>query len=100
MADGNCSRNTQQHQVEDNQVLSGVPLQCRKMLTYGTPDSIPLDDRQKHSKLCIGDLILHSLVDETYCRQLMDETGLTEYDAISKEKYLASFVPPDFLDLC
>ncbi|CAD7940681.1 unnamed protein product [Amoebophrya sp. A120] len=86
--------------VESNQVLNGVPLHCRKMLTFGTPDSIPLDDRQKHSKLCIGDLILHQLVDETYCRQLMDETGLTEYDAISKEKYLQSFVPPDFLDLC
>ncbi|CAD7971336.1 unnamed protein product [Amoebophrya sp. A25] len=86
--------------VESNQVLNVVPLQHRKMLSYGSIDSIPLDDRQKHSVLCIGDLILHQLVDETFCRQLMDETGLTEYDAISKEKYLQSFVPPDFFDLC
>lgn len=73
----------------------------RKLLTYGTADAVPVsDDKRTAGRLCIGDLIHHRLVDEAFCRQIMDATGLTVYDVISKDNYLKNFVPTDYAELC
>lgn len=90
---------TRNSNADTNRVLNTVPLHFRKMLTYGTVDALPVEDEEEQRKLPLGDLIMYDLVDEAFCRQLMDAKSLTEYDVVHKKQYLKDFVPEEYQDL-
>merc|ERR1719265_2987577 len=72
------------------------------MLSYGTLDQIPIkvgenaeEERKNKDALPVFSLLGNGLVDESFCRDMMARCNMSEYDIITKEKYLKTMVPDE-----